>query len=936
MKKFVKILGVGLTIAILASLLIAVTPASAGNQTFSKDSKLGDIIGKIATGTDVVDIAVAANGSTAYAALSNSTVWKTTDGGSNWVQLTKYTGGVPSSIAVAPDSADYIAVTSGTTLYISLNGGVTFGTSAPATSFGTINDVAVGPTMGAGRSLAVADATNGLWVFAPIPNDVFGSYQWSDVTTGTSNVTGTALAVEFSSSFATGDYTVVVVTTENTTQSRFNVYNTYFGVWNADYALYGAPNLGVTLATTAAPTKADIALPAAFYGFDSARIAYVALNNGGLFRVKQTSSTAISTAAMFSVDYNSSADKLVAGAVTGAIVYTVATPSASTAATVASSTLKAPGGTGMVVARFFGTNIGAGTSGDESAFALSATGSTFNDVAFVDTTPNVVDLAVASDASMTYLVTSNGVTTSLWVKATDWQRVFKVAGSGWFVHYSLDNVNVVFLAQAGTSNIYYSNDAGKTTWQIRVGPAGLIDLAVQTPSIIYAIATGGVLKATDSGIIWNALLVDVGTETFINLIAADNLLVTGSNGVAFSIDAGATWTTTGLSLTGALAATADKLTSGGVINAITAGAVKKFTIGTSTAFADAVATTAYAANSISRLGTLAYAMTSNGTAFTMYRGPITSTTWTTISSTTVGLFKLQTAGGKLWALASDNGIYVFSEVLAAAGPAQVSPVDGFKNQINIETGKADAVVFQWTAVANTGALTGVTYELGIYLDTAATQMVYDITGLTSVLNVIGPNTPIAPYTGFDFQANTNYYWRVRVMAPNDSPWSSIRNFRIEALSPIRITSPASGAMDVSITPTLVWTAVRNATQYQISVATDAAFQNILFSRNAITPEFAITEDLALDYNTVYYWRVRASAPPEVGSDYVFGIFTTEQAPTTTQPPFTITQPAPTTITITTLPQQELIPAYLLWIIIGIGAILVIALIVLIVRTRRVS
>jgi len=33
---------------------------------------------------------------------------------------------------------------------------------------------------------------------------------------------------------------------------------------------------------------------------------------------------------------------------------------------------------------------------------------------------------------------------------------------------------------------------------------------------------------------------------------------------------------------------------------------------------------------------------------------------------------------------------------------------------------------------------------------------------------------------------------------------------------------------------------------------------------------------------------------------------------------------------------EAIPSYLLWIIIGIGAILVIALIVLVVRTRRTS
>lgn len=73
--------------------------------------------------------------------------------------------------------------------------------------------------------------------------------------------------------------------------------------------------------------------------------------------------------------------------------------------------------------------------------------------------------------------------------------------------------------------------------------------------------------------------------------------------------------------------------------------------------------------------------------------------------------------------------------------------------------------------------------------------------------------------------------------------------------------------------------------------------------------------------------------------YATGIFTTEAAPTTTSQAITITtvtQPTPTfTVTI---PQSTspVIPTYILWIIVGVGAILVIALIVLIVRTRRVA
>jgi len=259
--KFLKILGVGLTVAVLASLLVAVAPVSAGNEAFSLDSSLALIPGKLAAGTDILDIAVAANGTTGYAGVSDNTVWKTSDGGNNWAK-TAYAGGTPSSVAVAPDSADYVAVASGTNLYISMNGGIVFGTTSPTGGFASaINDVAVGPAVGSGRNVAVSASGGEFYVFAPIPGDIFGGYQWTNVKTS-GNVVGTPLAAAFSPSFATGDYTIVVVTAENATASRLNVYNTYFGKWNADYALYGATSFGTVLATTALATKADIALPA--------------------------------------------------------------------------------------------------------------------------------------------------------------------------------------------------------------------------------------------------------------------------------------------------------------------------------------------------------------------------------------------------------------------------------------------------------------------------------------------------------------------------------------------------------------------------------------------------------------------------------------------------------------------------------------------------
>jgi hypothetical protein len=139
---------------------------------------------------------------------------------------------------------------------------------------------------------------------------------------------------------------------------------------------------------------------------------------------------------------------------------------------------------------------------------------------------------------------------------------------------------------------------------------------------------------------------------------------------------------------------------------------------------------------------------------------------------------------------------------------------------------------------------------------------------------------------------------------------------------------------VSVLPTFVWSPVTGATEYQIIVSDRENFDIITFSHNTNQAVYAVTEDEQLAYNTVYYWRVRASKPDTAVTQYQTGIFTTEQKAVPTKEPITITQPGPTTITVSVPPPQEVIPAYLLWIIIGIGAILVIALIVLIVRTRR--
>jgi len=299
---------------------------------------------------------------------------------------------------------------------------------------------------------------------------------------------------------------------------------------------------------------------------------------------------------------------------------------------------------------------------------------------------------------------------------------------------------------------------------------------------------------------------------------------------------------------------------------------------------------------------------------------------------------------KLWALS--GGLESFVDALTATGPAATGPADKFEVPLNVETGGANNVVFQWTAPAGAPAAAG--YNLQIALDSAFTQIVFGdpaaptYAQICALMAIVGPTGTY----NFAFQADTTYYWRIRVSdldgvteAGTDLHfWSAystpVRSFRIGALAPLKLSSPASGAVNVPVMPTFVWTPITGATTYEIIVSDDPTFAIITFSRTSTQPVFAADEQLA--YNTVYYWRVRASAPADRVTTFQTGVFTTEMRPTTTAPPITVTQPADTTYTITVPPSPEVIPAYLLWIIIGIGAILVIALIVLIVRTRRVS
>jgi len=189
-----------------------------------------------------------------------------------------------------------------------------------------------------------------------------------------------------------------------------------------------------------------------------------------------------------------------------------------------------------------------------------------------------------------------------------------------------------------------------------------------------------------------------------------------------------------------------------------------------------------------------------------------------------------------------------------------------------------------------------------------------------------------------------YYWRVRVGGvpgecdgcPMLSKWSDTYTFTTGLLTPVRC-SPICGAEDVIITPAFTWSEVSGASGYEIEVATNEDFDPIVASG---TPTINAWDCPELEYGTSYYWRVRAIKDGVVGS-WTYCKFSTEEAPPEAPPQVWVCPQCGLTFSSEAALQAHIdaehappaTPVYI-WVIIGIGAALVIAVIILIVTTRR--
>jgi len=1012
--KISKILGVGLMVAMLASMFVVGTPASAATGAYNAWS--AEIIPNLmttnilASGNSILDLALAGNGSTMYAATGSvgARLYKSLNNGAAWTAVTiPAAAGSIRKVALAPDVTDgsvLAIIADNNEAYYSIDGCVTwYDLAVPTTTTAaTLNCIAFSRTVGVTKTLAVGGLNTsngaGLWYmdFGVLPAP------WVDatVTTATwdaSNFGGggasdnqAVFALAFSPINFAGDRALAVVTgpalaTSGNLNALLQVANFFTKNWNGDITGYTAWGTGLTIATLASGNvtqAASLALDPNFLGqVDSSRLVYVGLATGaadttilgGLYRFTNTTrAVLLATTRIQSVALNAAGDKLVAGAYDTNCVYRVASPATATGV-LSNGFLKSPTGqaaTTNVVVTWMGTTVAAGTSGTESAFSISADdGKSFNDISLVNTTIALKDFAVSADGTLIYLVSTSGSYTSLWKKGSTgtWARVLVLYSSvDILVRAAPENFDVAYLAMRTTPfSIYYTNDGGNTTWTPRYFASTITDMAVESASIVYVLSTTTVSKSIDGGLIWNGGLTATAigfTGATLTFVSAGNLLVGSTDSrVAYSTDGNVSWTVpvpvaTAVTIpSGTAFATADKLSSGGYIYMATSSTtsnVYRWNIGVSTSWTSMRSTaTVGTATGIAYSNGVLYVTCCPSTSTTLYRTlyPTTTTSdsyWTSATASTTGINTAMTftdtpqslqvgPAGKLWAIDIDSSqmLETYIEYLTY-GPTLVAPVTGSEQPIDIATGRAQPITFQFKQL-----IAAVCYQLQIATDITFAAPVFDSTAqadvtLVAVKNwVIGPNAAGGQYaSAFEFLPDTTYYWRVRAGILTgygaDSPWSAVFSFKMGGIQIAGVSSPAKGAYDVPITPTFVWTETKGAALYELEVSTDSTFETTVLAVSPDKAYYQTAEAEALDYNTTYYWRVRVP-----GGTWLYGVFTTKAEPTTPAPPFTI---APTVTT--TLPAIEtnvpIIPTWMLWIIIAIGAVLVIALLVLILRTRR--
>ncbi len=889
----------------------------------------------LAKGSDVAHLTMAIDG-TLYAHVTGFTytLYKSTDEGRSW----SYTGEVTNAIvdiATIRNDASTIYYATPSSVYKSTDAGSSFTplppnpggagsnnieiTSIDAAPLGSINIIAVG----------TRDTDNGEYGGVYILDENELPLSWIASNIGSYDV----YAVAFSPNFTADRQLVAVVTDETDTFVTTKISDADWGKTVGDARL-DKDNSEIPTSVAVA-TSADIAFPSDYDASTEDYVLFVAIdaggNNGDVYRINGVAAPGSSVATdlnigsaygLSNVDVTalavtgdaSSANLLAGTAGSGQIYF-----STDGGTNWVSSAKPPTGGSktyGLMAPDFISSGEAyAVTSGIESAFSYTTDGGvTWNQLGLIDTgIQTILDLAVSPNYSQddTLFMLTWGGEHSLWRSlngGTRWERVFTSALA------NVDSINlvelspqysnisqVVFLAGIGNGNpaIWKSIDNGQNFSPPRLtddpttGAPFPIDIwAVVNDDTLFigsfdAINNQGlVYRTTDSGLTYSTPAV-VGDHPLSSIALSPNyeqdgfILLGSTDGwVYWSNDNGTSFEplppdATSPPLTGNISvAFALRFSSNSTVYAASDtpdSDIYHFIIGESNnwqgidstlpdgAIIDQLMTSAdgvlYATNSKADGGMercLNPSYSPGPTFETVTRGLDDGAT----------LAGLWLSKNKLWSVDSANTrLMTFTDSLAVS-VTLTSPPD---QALGIDTRNVN---LEWRSASG-----ATKYEWQLDYDTDFSNAYQGFEGDTKVHSARLPTLNLA----------TTYYWRVRVTEPLLSPWSATGSFTTSLVSSViapNLRTPGAGAKSVGLRPVFQWSAIAGAESYDLLVSTDVYFVNPIIKRVGADalPATAWQSDISLDYDTTYYWKVRASGSGSYSAWSAVSAFTTRSSP----------------------------------------------------------
>jgi len=905
---------VTLTVALLVSLILAAAPVSGrtlewGEEVILKASAEVDSPEMITTGSDIIQMVSSPDGEVIYAVVNDDAtgqgyLMKSDDSGESFGDETPANGDTDvydiAVVAVTFGDADYVACAGtidagglGTLVnhvFFSDDGAGGWSESDLSATSITASTNAITALAIFEDNVAVGDDAGNVEI---VTAEAFAGWDeasaWTNWDLGTTAASDGILALAFSPMYGDDD-TILAVTVDGTTgMTWLQKGDTDAEAWNADTGYSAEIGEDITA------TVATMSLPDTYLGIEAADcIAYIGTDEG-VYRMDDTDTSELKSGNWPAIAYTSDDNKLLVGRGDSGRVDMSENPDAGSPSFTRPATLKmASGSTGVTSVAWCGSTMLAGTAGDESAVSVSTDARSWNGLSLIDTTlATVTDLAIADDGSVIYLASTDGEYVSVWRKDSGWQRVFcedvGAAAEVGLVRLAPANPEVVFLARIGSDEIRTSTDSGDN-WKRATADVDVLDMAAKDELIVHTVDDGGDVStsldggrtfedAEGSGVDAQRIIVEPVTGDVI-VIGTDLDFVTAS----VSADDGANWETSEAEL----------------------------------GIADTAAATFVAADGDYADNNIIYAAQGNiimrwevGGDYEDWKDVAGSSTYPIVAADTIT--GLACYGGAVYAM---------------------------------YTGDLDAdAALDDSAFARTIEGTART-PTWIASDYVANAM-FDL----------APNPLL-------FSSGSVKVWAISTTPTTvDELWSFTDI--VEAVVAPVLTSPASGstatvdALLDKINPVrFAWEEVNEYTLYELRIGTDDAVTVnyetyvIVLGREWATISDGTGGAAEFEFSFVigetYYWKVRVNDPVYGPWSDVRSFTIEEPAATVAPAPVVTVQPAPAPqITVeapapTPAPQVtvEVPPAAVpptpgyIWAIIAIGAILVIAVIVLILRTRR--